>query len=175
MQEERRGNALERELHVLDVVAAHRELAAQVVAGRDARHDLDRPQRIVGDQAPELLQVLAGERLFGGDIGLLPLDRPALNRDGFSKSPSPFAERNRDDGRRIGGHRDGAFHEDEIDGRHIELVGSRRDTCELEPPLVVGRYGLSRVLQSHRHFLHRRAFARVDDGAANDSSRGRLC
>ena len=101
--------------------------------------------------------------------------RRALHGDRFGEGAGPFRQRNRDDGRRIGGDGHDALHEDEIDGRDIELVGSRRDARELESSLVVGDHGLSRVLQPHRHFPDRRAFACLDDGAGDGAGRRHLC
>ena len=65
VQQVRRREAVERQVHVREVAAADGELAAQVVAGGDAGQDLNGSQGIVGEDATEVLDVGAPEHLLG--------------------------------------------------------------------------------------------------------------
>lgn len=63
MDEQRRGDAFEREVHVADRQAADAELTAQVVAGGDARQHMNGAHRIVRDDAAQLLKLVASQHL----------------------------------------------------------------------------------------------------------------
>ena len=65
VQQVGRGEAVERQVHVREIAAADGELAAQVVAGRHAGQDLHGSQRIVGEDAAEVLDIGAPEHLLG--------------------------------------------------------------------------------------------------------------
>ena len=65
MEQVRRREPVEREVHVGEVAAAHRKLAAQIVTRRHARQDLNCPQRIVCEDAAQILDVGAAEHLLG--------------------------------------------------------------------------------------------------------------
>ena len=70
VHEQRRRDAFEREVHVANGQAAHAELAAKIVAGRNARQHVDSAHRIVGDDAAQLLKLVAAEHLLtaGGSL-----------------------------------------------------------------------------------------------------------
>ena len=70
VQQVRRRETVERQVHVREIAAANGELAAQVVAGRDAGQHLNGPQRIVGKNATQVLDVGAPEHLLGGCPGV---------------------------------------------------------------------------------------------------------
>src|SRR5213079_932561 len=57
--EKGRGYAFKREVHMVDGVAANGELAAEVVARRDARQHLNRSKWVAGNDAAKLLQLAA--------------------------------------------------------------------------------------------------------------------
>src|SRR5262249_4879317 len=79
VQEKGRRNAVERGIHAIEAAAANGELAAKIVAGRDPRQHLDRAHGIISEEAPEVLNLGAAERLLRGHRFLLPLE--SLGRD----------------------------------------------------------------------------------------------
>ena len=83
VQQVRRREAVERQVHVRKVAAANGELAAQVVAGRHARQHLDRPQRIVGKDAAQVLDVGAAQYLLGRGAGIGGPETFGADGDGF--------------------------------------------------------------------------------------------
>ena len=60
------GETVDREVHVPEVAAADAELAAEVVARRHARQDLDGAKRVVREDAAQVLQFGAAQGLLHG-------------------------------------------------------------------------------------------------------------
>ena len=79
VQQKRRGEAVDRHVHMGEIAAAHAELAAEIVAGRDPRQHLDGAQRVVGQHAAQILDVGAAEHLLRRDAG--------FGRDGTGPPP----------------------------------------------------------------------------------------
>ena len=68
-------NAFEGEVHVPDGKPPHAELAAQVVAGCDTGEHMNGAHRIVGDDAAQLLKLVAAENLLRRPPGFRPRRR----------------------------------------------------------------------------------------------------
>ena len=162
-------DAFEREIHLVDAGPAHRELAAEVVAGRDAGQHLDGAHRIVGDHAAQLLQIAAPECLLRGDGGLQTRHQRAADGHRLGIGTRAFREHDRQVHCRSGLHVDRALGQHEIDSRDVQLVGTGRHVGNLEASLIVGHRGLPRFLQPHGDFADARSVACVDDGPANRS------
>ncbi len=77
-----------RQVHVREAAAADGELAAEIVAGRDARQHLDGAERIVGEHAAEILDVGASQDLLRGAPGSADRKRSALTVTVFRMSAS---------------------------------------------------------------------------------------
>ena len=168
VQQKRRRDAFEREVHLLEAGAANRELAPEVAGRCHARERLDRPQEVV-HEAAQLLKDRAAQRAFGRNRGILSHRRRADHGDGFFVGAGAFGERDRDFRRRAGRHRDRSLHQNEIDHGHVQFLIAGGDAGELEAPLLVGDRHLPGRRQPNGHAVDRRAAAGVDDDAADDA------
>ena len=115
MQQKRRRDALEGEIHLLNAGAADREFAAEIVAGGDARQRLNRAHRIVR-HAAELLKLGAAELLLGRHCRIVARRGAADDGDRFGIRARSLGEGDRHLGRAAGRDHDRPLHQDEIDG-----------------------------------------------------------
>ncbi len=170
VHEERRRNALEREVHVANGKAADAELAAQVVAGRDPRQHVNGAHRIVGDHAAKLLQLVAAEHLpAAGGSRVGSTRRAHVHR--FRVRARSRGDRNRDLQHLAGRNLDAAACQHEIDGRHVQLAVARRDVLEHEAAVARGNRHERGVLNAHRDLFERRAVAGIHHDASERSGR----
>ena len=70
-------------MHVREVAAANGELAAQVVAGRNARQHLHGAKGIVGEDTAQVLDVGAAEDLLRGRPRIGHAEPIGTHRHGF--------------------------------------------------------------------------------------------
>ena len=70
VKQQRAVDAVDRDADVLRPEPAHRELGAEVVAGRHAGQRLHGAKRIVGDEAAQREQLAAAEHRLARDAGL---------------------------------------------------------------------------------------------------------
>src|SRR5262245_22598279 len=125
MQQKRRGNTVQRERDPAKGTPPHGELAAEVVAGADAREYVDGAHRIVRHQTSEILDVSAAEHLLGRNGPLLFTESSSRHVDTLAVRTGAFAQHNSD----LHGltafdlHR--SFHEDEADDGDKERSGTR--------------------------------------------------
>ena len=173
VQQERRGDALEREVHLPHAGAADRELAAEIVAGGDRRQHLHGPQRVVREDAAQLLQLASADRLLGRDRRLATWDVTGARRSAdvhrFGVGAGALGEHDRHVGDSARRDRHGPLDEDEVHGGDVELLIANRHLRDLESAIVAGDHGTAGGLQAHRYAADAGAFFRVDDDAANDA------
>ena len=95
VEQERGRDAVEREVHAPERAPADRELASEVVAGGDARQDLDGAHRVVGQQVAQVLDFRAPQRLLRRHRLLLLAESLAGDLHRLGIGPGAVAE---DDG-----------------------------------------------------------------------------
>ncbi len=177
VQQERRGDAFEREVHLPHAGAADRELAAEIVAGGDRRQHLHRPKRVVRQDAAQLLQLASADRVLGRDRRLSSWDVPGTGSPAdvhrFGVRASSLGEHDRHVGDSARRDRHGALDEDEVHGGDVELLIPDRHFRDLESPVVTGDHGTAGGLQAHRYAADAGAFLRVNDDAADGAGRSR--
>ena len=173
VQQERRGDALEREVHLPHAGAADRELAAEIVAGGDRRQHLHGAKRVVRQDAAQLLQLASADRLLGRDRRLATRDVTGARRSAdvhrFGVGAGAFGEHDRHVGDSACRDRHGSLDEDEVHRGDVELLIADRHLRELESAVVAGDHGTAGGLQANRDAADAGAFFRVDDDAANDA------
>ena len=160
-------HAVDRLADVPEVAAADGEFAAEVVAGRHPRQRLNRAIGIVGEDAAQIPQLRARQRLTGRRGRVPRAKTVGDDRDLLHVTADAVCERNRDLRRAV---------RLDVDERSREAVADERDKQLLrfgghlvQAKLAVGpRHGRQRrILNRHGHARQRRACALVDDRAVN--------
>ena len=138
VDEQRSRNALEREVHVAYGQAPDAELAAEVVASCDTRQHVNGAHRIVGDDAAQLLKLVAAEQLLRWRCALR---RVAAHVDRFRIRSCAGRDGDGDVERLAGAYVDEAAHEDKIHRRHVQLAAAGRNAIEPKASVSGGESG----------------------------------
>ncbi len=133
MQQVRRREPIERQVHVGEVTAANGELAAQIVSGRNTRQHLHRSQRIVGKDAPQILNVGAAQYLLRRSAWIGGPEPLGADRNGL-RVTSSAGHRNRDLRDRARGHRHQPLSDGVAHDRRTQPPSARRN-CQLKGPV----------------------------------------
>jgi hypothetical protein len=152
VQEVRRGEAVHREGQVAEITPADRELAAEVVSGGHAGQDLHGPERIVGEDAAEVLELGAAQHMGRGHgIGRRPEDVRG-DRHALAVGGRPLAETHRY-GRRARPHGHLAAEQGVAHDGDVEAMGARRQAVDAEAALSVRQDRFPGVLDDDQHLL----------------------
>jgi hypothetical protein len=152
---------------VSEVTSAYAELASKIVGCRNTRKDLDGTQGIVGEDAPEILNVGAPEDLLRRDARIGAPESIGRDRHRLGVSAGPFAQWDRDVDAGTRGNLHVASDQDVSDNGDIELMRSWRNRRQSERASRVRLGGRAAVLNQYQNFVDSNRRPGVDDMARN--------
>ena len=130
-------DAVHVETNVREAQAARREGRAEVVGGGDPGQGLDRPQRVVDENAGQVLELGASQHVRGGRRRVLRLERRRRDHDVF-RAPERFLAEADLQLRGVAPGLDGSPPDPIADGRHRDLRLARGHAGEHEAAAGVG-------------------------------------
>ena len=159
-------------MHVREAAAPHTELAPQIVGGCYPRQNLNGAQRVVGQNAPQVLNVGTPQDLLRGRSGVRGPEPVGADRHRLFVAPSaasePYDHLCGDASRR--GHvapRDCVAHH-----RRPEMTGAQ-GRLKLELPLSARDRRRTAAFVAHQNACQRRSSGGVNHGSFDDNRRCR--